>query len=648
MVPPPTILRLRTADTARRAPMAAPTAVALAMLISVPWTGATDTLPYRSPFDLAYSPDGATLAVSDRTASVVAFLDAARGDVIRQVRLRGQPTAVAWNGNDRLLVAEYDAGTVADVDVSAGEVARRFSVGVRPLGVALAARRSLLVVANTVENDVSIVDLKTGKERSRIRVPREPFFVAITPDESVAVVGNLLPAGSASDPKLAAVVSLIALEASVEPTHVRLPPGSTSVRQIAISPDGLWAYVAHTLGRFNVPATQLDRGWVNTNAFTIIDLARKEPYASLLLDQPYEGAADPWGVALSPDGSTLWITQRGTHELARVDVARLHGLLAGKLPESLGTASASDASSRTIWHEIRADRSRIALLMNDLSALYAGDVIERVALSGRGPHAVAVSPDGAQLAVAQYYSGSVALVSTATAKVSTTLALGPSREPDAARRGEMVFHDATICFQRWLSCSTCHPDNGRTDGLRWDLLNDGIGTPQRTRSLLLSHKIRPTTSRGVREGIEDSVPKGLIFLLHMPDKELVEPLIAYLSSLEPEPSPFLVGGELSAAARRGEELFRDKAGCVSCHTGELRTDQKHHNVGTRGEFDRPTDEFYTPRLVELYRAAPFLHDGRAANLRDVFTIHDPQGRHGSASELTPSELEDLVEYLNSL
>ena len=43
---------------------------------------------------------------------------------------------------------------------------------------------------------------------------------------------------------------------------------------------------------------------------------------------------------------------------------------------------------------------------------------------------------------------------------------------------------------------------------------------------------------------------------------------AYLKSLRPVPSPYLVRGRLSAAARRGEKLFRSKeTACAQCHPG---------------------------------------------------------------------------------
>jgi len=56
----------------------------------------------------------------------------------------------------------------------------------------------------------------------------------------------------------------------------------------------------------------------------------------------------------------------------------------------------------------------------------------------------------------------------------------------------------------------------------------------------------------------------------------------------------------------------------------------------------------TPSLIEVYRTAPYLHDGRAATLKDVLTKHNKLGGHGKVKGLNPSEIDDLVEYLRSL
>src|ERR1035437_3846129 len=73
-----------------------------------------------------------------------------------------------------------------------------------------------------------------------------------------------------------------------------------------------------------------------------------------------------------------------------------------------------------------------------------------------------------------------------------------------------------------------------------------------------------------------------------------------------------------------------------------------YNVGTRRGFDRPADKFVTPALIELWRTAPYLHDGSAATVRDVLTTRNPRDRHGKTSNLTGKEIEDLCAYLLSL
>ena len=99
--------------------------------------------------------------------------------------------------------------------------------------------------------------------------------------------------------------------------------------------------------------------------------------------------------------------------------------------------------------------------------------------------------------------------------------------------------------------------------------------------------------------------------------------MGYLASLKPVPSPFLVHGQLSESARRGEKIFK-QAGCADCHVpGSAFTDMHPYDVGTRGPNDKTTDKFYTPTLIELWRTAPFLHDGSAPTVRDVVTAHNP-------------------------
>jgi cytochrome c peroxidase len=180
------------------------------------------------------------------------------------------------------------------------------------------------------------------------------------------------------------------------------------------------------------------------------------------------------------------------------------------------------------------------------------------------------------------------------------------------------------------------------DGLNWDLLNDGIGDPINTKSLLLAHRTPPSMSHAVRENAEAAVRAGLehILFAERPESEAAA-IDAYLKSLAPLPSPRLVNGKLAASAKRGRKLFFDaRTGCASCHPKGLFTTLKAYDVGA-GPLDTPT-------LIEIWRTAPYLHDGSAATLREVLTTANPHDRHGKTSHLSSAEIDDLVAYLESL
>jgi len=577
---------------------------------------------YHSPYDVAFSPDGRRLAVSDRTADAVVLIDPEAGRVTRTIPLDGPVTGVAFSADGRrLYAAEFLRGRVAEVDPASGQPIRRFDAGPYPESLAVAPDKHLLLVAGWGANQLHVLDLASGQLRGRIALPNQPFDLALTRDGSLAVVGNLLPTGRATASDYGAVVSLVDLDAMSKRVDVALPVGASAVRGVVIGPDGKWGYVVHTLGRYNVPTSQVERGWVNTNALSVIDLAKATRHATVLLDHPTHGAADPWGLAISDDGRWLYVTISGMHELVRMDLAGL-----GKLLET-------------------DDRAR---LVNDLSGLHRAGVIRRTPIDGKGPRGVAVSPDGQVAAVAVYFSGQVALVDTASGK-TTMVSVGEQRAVDPIRMGERVFHDGTRCFQGWLSCATCHPD-GRVDGFNWDLLNDGLGNPKNAKSMVWSHRTPPVMSLGVRDTMESAAKAGFEHIqFTVPSDEELAATVAYIKSLEPLQSPYRrPDGSLTEAAKRGEAIFDSpKTRCAFCHPPPLLSDLKLHNVGTRQAKDR-SDAFDTPSLIELWRTAPYGHDGGAANLRELLIDRNPDDRHGRTSHLSPQEIDDLIEYLLSL
>ncbi len=623
----------------------------MALLLSTgPWADPASSVTH-SAADAAFSPDGRLLAVADTTAGSIALADIAKGAVARRVAV-SSPMAVAWVGR-RVYATEFTSDAVAVIAAVGGNVVRRMRVGAYPRGLAAAPTGRALLVANTGSRDVSVVDLPRGTERGRLRCTGEPGCVAITPDGKQAVVPNLLPTGDGTREDNAASVGIFDIASLRRLADVKLPSGSVNARGAVVTPDGRWACIVHALGRFNLPTTQLDRGWVNTNALSVLDLAARKHYATVLLDQPQEGAADPWGVAISKDGTRLWITLAGVHEIACIDFARMMRWIAGGLPDDSPVAKSSPEwaiTMRNVWQEIKANPAHRSELVNDLAALYVGDLIERVKLPGNGPRGLALAPDGKTLAAAQYFSGDVA-ITDAAGKARKTISLGRSARPGAARRGERIFHDGTMAFQHWLSCSTCHPD-GRADGLNWDLLNDGIGNPKNTRSLLLAHRRGLMMSHGIRANLSVAASAGFRFILfRTPEAGEVADTEAYIRAMKPLPSPHRTGPArkaLSSRAVEGKALFESaRTKCTRCHSGPLYTDRKLHDTGTRGPYDSGS-RFITPTLVELWRTAPYLHDGRAITLQEVLTRYNRANKHGATSHLSRTQVGALAEYVLSL
>jgi len=610
----------------------------------------TERTVYRSGWDIAVSPDGRTVYVSDATARCLEILDAAEKTKRTEIPLEGTPLGLCLSPDGgTLYVAERGAGTIAVIDTVKAVVSGRIPVGRWPVAVALAATTRRLFVCNQDRHTVTVVDLGQSPPQpiKDLPVVREPSRIALTADERLAVVANQLPLGPSTDAMLAAEVTVFDTQTLAPTASVKLPPGSAVVNGICTSPDGKWAYAVHGLGHFNLPMTQLERGWVNTYALSIIDLGQGSRLATLLLDDLTQGAADPFAVICSRDGSRLWISHTGVHEISVVDLAKLHELLQGRVAGEL--ARLMDGSVPNIWVRIQQDPRQIEELAYDLTALYIADAIRRVPSGGKGPRGIALAPDERSLLVANYFSGSVAELNAASGKLQATLSLGLQGEPDAARRGELLFHDATHAFQRWHSCASCHPNDGRIDGLRWDFADDGLGNGMNTPIIRYPDQTSPLHRHGTLANTRVLAKHGLTFT-HMivPTEQEVDDLAAYMSSLRADPNPNLApDGGLTAAAERGKAIFAGKAECATCHLGTYYTDQKLYDVGVDSPND-PNAKYKTTPLFELHRTAPYLHDGRSPTIRDVLITDNRKDEHGKTSALSEQEIDDLIAYLLSL
>ncbi len=621
--------------------------------IPVPWTGATlaaltllhalgsSTLiasPPLSPSALSAAPNAQTLYIGCATTPSVLFVETATGRITRSTALPSPASGLALraDGSKLYVTCAAPQSTVCEIDTSTGLVIRTMEVGHTASDPVLSPNERSLFVCARFDNRIEQIDLASGRVMRRLTVPREPVSVAVTPDGRHLLVANHLQAGRANADVVRATVTVQDLRTGGTVKELELPNGSTLLRDLRISPDGQYAVVVHQLARFHLPTTQIERGWINTSAMSLIDLKTLELLTTVLLDNINAGAANPWAVAWDPDGSRVMVTHAGTHELSIIDfpalLDRIHRLMSGSVPNETQTAS------RTL-----------ADVPNDLAFLVG--LRQRIQLTGvdRGPRSMVLA--GGRAWIGNFFSDTLSVIDINDPHSPVrSIALGPCLESPAERRGEAYFNDATLCFQGWQSCASCHSNDARVDGLNWDNLNDGIGNPKNAKSLLLASATPPMMWLGVRVDSAVAVRAGIRHALFtVQPEEVASALDAYLQSLSPIASPHLEKGRLSSAGERGKQLFfSETTRCANCHRGNHYTDQKQHRVGTIGRYDDSGDRFDTPSLVEIWRTAPYLHDGSALTVKEVLTSSNPDDRHGQTSHLTPQEIEDLATFLLSL
>ena len=430
---------------------------------------------YLSPFAMVADNEGKNLYVAEATAKQMAVFNIDEGKVTKVISLPEQPTglALAPDGELVYITAGGPEGKVYVVDLTSGKVQDTLPAGHTPVSPVISSDGKVLYICNQFNNNVSILDLTTKSELAKVSVTREPIAAALTADNKFLFVANHLPAGAADGNYSAAVVSVLDTTTKKVIKTIELPNGSTGLQGVCISPNGQYAYVTHILSRYQLPTTQLDRGWMNTNALSIIEISKKELLNTVLLDDVDLGTANPWGVACTDDGKYICITHAGTHEVSVIDATSLHNKLA-----SLAKGEKVSDVSQTPED-----------VPNDLSFLVG--LRRRLKLTGNGPRGLAVI--GTKLYAAEYFTDSLGVVDIKPEiyPKAQSIALRTGKSLTKVRKGQMLFNDASLCFQHWQSCASCHPGGGRVDALNWDLLNDGIGNPKNTKSMLLAHKTPP-------------------------------------------------------------------------------------------------------------------------------------------------------------
>jgi len=558
----------------------------------------------RSPGDLALSPDGRWALTANRSSDSVSLVDLEAGKVVAEVPVGRSPYGIDWRGATAVVSAFRD-DSVALLEVAPPKlsVLATVPVGNEPRGVVLAPNPSRAYIVVSGENAVDIVDLKARRSVARVAVGSEPWFAVLTPDARRLLVGNALSGDvSVVDADALKVVS-------------RIPLGGHNLRRLAVAPDGAAAYVAHIADRGSSTTLQnIERGLVIDNRVGRVPLVGDGPAQAMGLDMKGFGAADPEGVAVSPDGTRLAITLGGTRDML---------LLALPLPFPA-------AAGEFIPDALLKDKARYRRVNG---------------LRGR-PLGCVFRPDGKTIVVANALGNEVQVVDWDLGDVVRSVPLGGPKEPTPARQGEKIFYDGTRSWHDWFSCATCHAE-GHTNGGIYDTFNDGrYGNPKKTLSLRGVTKTGPWTWHGQQTDLRQALQGSFTRTMSKPKltPQELDAVVAFLETNDFVQAPRDLPVE---AVRRGDALFSAK-GCSVCHAEPNYTVDEVMKVGLESPDDVYKKGFNPPSLRGVSKRGPWLHDGRARTLEELFEQHHRPSKLSGRPDFTPAELPDLLAFLRSL
>lgn len=563
--------------------------------------------PPLFPTDITLNDKGEIL-ITEKGRNRISIFSPDGKTLLRTIPVDESPTGILLDADKAYVTTNAATGHLQIISLETGKQETAIATGSGACYPIFGPDKKHIYVCNQFQNTVSEVDPAIHQVIRSVKVLREPKSALFSKDGEYLFVTNFLPAQRADVDYVAACVSVIRMSDFTKVKDIQLANGSNALRGICMTPDGKYIYISHNLGRFTVPTSQLQQGWMNTSAFSIIDVAKQEFIGAVVVDEPERGAAGIWSIVCNDE--TLFITHSGTHEISVIDHKAM-------LDKFLNYPNKS-------------------MLDYDLRFLYG--LRKRILLEGNGPRKMIM--ENGKLYIPTYFADILNIVDAQTCEIATAN-LNPDREESAENKGERYFNDASHCFQNWQSCNGCHPGDARTDGMNWDLMNDGVGNSKNCKSLLFSHPTPPSMISGIRETAEWAVRAGFKFIQFFDITEEDAVCVdAYLKSLRPVPSPYLVDGELSDLAKEGRKIF-EKLNCTECHSGPYYTDLKMHRIGEDIEFEKGWD---TPTLREVWRTAPYLFDGRAATMEEVFEIH----KHGIDKKVSKKEIKALTEYVNSL
>ncbi len=592
---------------------------------------------YISPFNLNISADGSKLYVIGQESNVLLVIDANENKVLDKIPVGVKPHSVTLSEDGQIAyVSNQWADNIYKIDLSQSKVIDTLRAGSGPAEIKLSPDERFLYVVDSYSSEVSIVDLQTKSEIKRMMAGNNPVAVEFSPtgDKAYVTSRRTLPI-SADAPPLTELTVINTSSQRVE--ERKIFENAYIMENIAFTPSGDLAIATLIRPKNLIPSVQVEKGWMMTHGIGIVEQGGKGRMIQLLTDEPNAYYSDPFDIVIAPDGKKAFISHSGVDYITVIDVDAIRTLLTESSQEKL------DMYSNHLG----------------ISSQY---VLKRIP-TGANPKGLVLSPDGDYLYVAERLEDRISVIDTDLMETVKTIDLeGPSRIT-VNRQGRRLFNNSGHTFQNQYGCYTCHPDS-HEDGLVYNMAGKDMGRNlANTQTLRDIGEIPPYKWNGKNSSVYKQ--DGMRFSTILTRTEAfnyddLDALVAYImTGIDNPPNlRYNPNGELTQAQKRGKTIFyRTETNlgeeipidnrCVTCHPPPYFTNMKMVDVGTLAETDDPM-LFDSPQLNNIYESAPYLHDGRAATLEEIWTMFNDEDKHGVANDMLKDQLNDLVEYLKSL
>lgn len=594
-------------------------------------------LIYASPVEMIFSHDGARLYVLCQGSDEIRVLDPRRNyETVKKISVGHVPRGLSLSADGtRIFVANSWDDTISVVDTRTLEVAATWKVGAEPSSVAEDPSGKFLFVPNRISDDIAVLDAKTGAEEKRLVSGRGASYVTPSPDGTREFVTHVYPipntgntmGGDRGVPHVE--ITVVDTKTAMVADRIRLD-GVAHEFHIAFSRNGRLGVMAGLHPKNLVPLARLEHGGAFADTLTLFGADVGKP-VEVPMDELERYASRPFGVAISPDMSRIFVSCEGSEAVLAIDTA--------KLLRFAHTHPGSNAA--------------------DLAAS-ANYVVARIPV-GHDPRGVTFAPDGSKVLVANRLDDTISVIDARTNRVVDTIRLATPDKISVLRHGEQTFYTSRYSFQGQIGCANCHIDS-TFDGLTWDLEPDGFGRDIVDNRLIEDLRgTEPYKWNGGNPNLPTECgPRTEMYFWRSQnyDDLTLADLVTYIRSIPLRPNRWrLPNGQLTGAQERGKKLFErtaDKLGqpipltnrCSYCHSGPKGTSQKSFDVGTKKATDN-SGLLDTPQLANIALTGPYLHDGSAKTLEEIWTVFNPNDKHGRTNDLTKDELNDLIEYLRT-